>query len=48
MGKTRKTKHRSKGNVKKPGNALSIFEKRMEFDSFVGCLNDMKVNFLDR
>ncbi len=30
MGKTRKTKPGSKGNVQKPGNALSIFEKRME------------------
>ncbi len=30
MGKTSKTKNRSKGNVKRPENALSIFEKRME------------------
>tara|TARA_R110001583_G_scaffold50022_2_gene156216 strand:- start:6121 stop:7410 length:1290 start_codon:yes stop_codon:yes gene_type:complete len=30
MGKTKKTKNRSKGNVKKQGDALFIFEKRME------------------
>ena len=30
MGKTRKSKRKSKGGVVRPGNALSVFEKRMK------------------
>lgn len=30
MGKTKKTKNRNKGNIKKQGDALFIFKKRME------------------
>ncbi len=48
MGKTKKTKHRSKGNVKKPGNALSIFEKRMEIALRKILGNDVPVHLLNK
>ena len=48
MGKTRKTKRRSKGNVKKQGNALSIFEKRMEVALRKILGKDVPLNLLNK